>query len=111
LHKDEISLLKYIAQRLGIGNISVREKTVSYTVSSKNHLLKIFSIFDKRSLNTSKNLNYILFRQAYDLYFNRESFKVSTELRSKIIDLKNQMNKKRIEFNQPQDHFIHITRY
>lgn len=43
---------------------------------------KIFSILDKQSLNTSKNLNYIMLRQAYDLYFNRESIKVSMELPS-----------------------------
>ncbi len=111
LHKDEIPLLKYLAQRLGVGNLSVREKSVSYTVSSKDELLKIFSIFDKRSLNTSKNLNYIMLRQAYDLYFNRESIKVSMELRKKMIDLKNQMNKKRIDFNQTKGHSINITRY
>lgn len=111
LHKDELPLLKYLAQRLGVGFISVREKSVSYTVSSKDDLLKIFSILDKQSLNTSKNLNYIMLRQAYDLYFNRESIKVSVELRKKIIDLKNQMNKKRIDFSQPKGHSIYITRY
>lgn len=110
LHKDEIPLLNYLAQRLGVGFISVREKSVSYTVSSKGDLLKIFSIFDKQSLNTSKNLNYIMLRQAYDLYFNRESIKVSMELRKKMMDLKNQMNKKRIDFNQTKGHSINITR-
>ena len=111
LHKDEHPLLKYVAQRLGVGNLSVREKSVNYTVSNKDDLVKIFGIFDKRSFNTSKNLNYIAFRQAYDLYFNRESTKVSTELRKKIIDLKNQMNKNRTDLNQPEGHSIHITRY
>ena len=52
-----------------------------------------------------------MFRQAYDLYFNRESIKVSMELRKIMSDLKNQMNKKRIDFNQPKGHSIHITRY
>jgi hypothetical protein len=111
LHKDETPLLKYIAQRLGVGNISVKGDTVNFTVISKVDLLKIFSIFDKRSLNTSKNLNYIIFRKAYDLYFNRESIKVSLELREKLIELKDQMNKKRIDFNQPKGHSINITPY
>lgn len=111
VHKDELELIKYIAQRLGVGNISVGCKTISYTISSKNDLLKIFSIFDTRSLNTSKNLNYIVFRQAYDLYFNRESIKVSLELRKKMRDLKDQMNKNRIDFNQPKGHSIKITPY
>src|SRR5690606_40565209 len=77
LHKDELPLIKYIAQRLGVGSLSVKEKVANYTISSKDELLKIFSILDKQSLNTSKNLNYIIFRQAYDLYFSRESIKVS----------------------------------
>jgi hypothetical protein len=72
--------------------------------------MKIFNILDKKSLNTSKNLNYIMFRQAYDLYFNREST-VSNELREKILNLKGQMNKKRVDFNQPEGHSIDITRY
>jgi len=111
LHKDETPLIKYIRQRLGHGNISIRDKSVNYTLSSKGDLQEIFSIFDIRPLNTSKNLNYILFRQAYDLYFNRESLKVTMELRKVIINLKDQMNKKRIDFNQPKGHSINITHY
>ena len=81
LHQDETPLIKYIAQRLGVGNISIKNNTVNFTVSSKDSLLKIFNVFDKRSLNTIKNLNYIMLRQGYDLYFNRKSLKVSKELR------------------------------
>lgn len=88
-------------QRLGVGNISIRDKSVNYTLSSKSDLLKILSIFDIRPLNTTKNFNYILFRQGYYLYFKRESFKVTMELRKVIINLKDQMNKKRIDLNQP----------
>jgi len=111
LHKDDLSLLKYIAQRLGIGSLAIKKKYVEYTVIKQGDLLKILYIFDKRPLNTSKNLNYIMFRKAYDLYFNRESIKVPTEIREKVIELKNQMNKNRIDFNQPKGHFINITPY
>ena len=104
-------MTKYLGQRLGVGIISVKGKAVSFTVTRKDDLLKIFSILDKRPLNTSKNLNYIMFRQAYDLYFNRESIKVSSELRKEILKLKDQMNSKRLEFNQPEGHSINITRY
>ncbi len=110
VHKDETPLIKCIAQKLGVGNLYVRDKTVNYSISKKVDLMKIFNILDKKSLNTSKNLNYIMFRQAYDLYFNREST-VSNELREKILNLKGQMNKKRVDFNQPEGHSIDITRY
>ena len=111
LHKDEYTLLKYIAKKLGVGRLSVKEKYVDYIVSTKEDLLQIFSIFDKRYLNTSKILNYILFRKAYDLYFNRESIKVSLELRETLMKLKGQMNKNRKDFNPPKDHYINITPY
>lgn len=109
LHKDEYPLLKYLAEKLGVGNVYLREKYVNYTVSSKGDLLKIFAVLGE--LNTSKNLNYIMFKKAYDLYFNRESLKVSVELRERLIELKNQMNKNRIDFNQPKGHSINITPY
>jgi hypothetical protein len=104
-------LIKYIAQRLGIGNISLRDSSVNYTVSSKDALLVIFGILDKTPLNTSKNLNYIMFRQAYDLYFYRESTNIIPELCKEIIALKEKMNKNRVEFKQPIDHVICITPY
>jgi hypothetical protein len=111
LHIDETPLIKYIAQRLGIGNISLRDSSVNYTVSSKDALLVIFGILDKTPLNTSKNLNYIMFRQAYDLYFYRESTNIIPELCKEIIALKEKMNKNRVEFKQPIDHVICITPY
>lgn len=55
VHIDDTPLIKYIAQRLGWGIISLREKSVIYTVTRKDSLLIIMDIFDKRPLNTSKN--------------------------------------------------------
>lgn len=104
-------MIKYIAQRLGVGTFSLRESSVNYTVSSKDALLVIFGILDKRPLNTSKNLNYMMFRQAYDLYFYRESTSITPELGQEICALKEKMNKNRVEFKQPIDHVINITPY
>lgn len=52
-----------------------------------------------------------MFSKGYDLYFNRQSIKVSLELREKLIELKDQMNKKRIDFYKPECHSINITSY
>lgn len=109
LHLDELPLLKYLLQRLGIGRIYVKKKTVNYIISKKEDLLKFFSFFD--SLNTSKNLNYQNFKQAFYLYHNRGPKGVSTELREKVMGLKNEMNKKRINFNPLKGHSINITSY
>ena len=53
-------MLKAICERLKIGNVNIGDRFASYSVTSKNDLLKIFSIFDKSPLNTSKNLNYLM---------------------------------------------------
>src|SRR5690606_18100296 len=112
LHIDETPLIKYIAERLGVGTFCLRERSVNYTISSKQDLLVIFRILDKTPLNTSKNLNYMMFRQAYDLYFNRKSTNITPELLQEIkFSFTEKMNKNRVEFKQPIDHVIRITPY
>ena len=111
LHVTEVPLINKIFRRLGVGNIHIRSSTVNYTISNKEGLAKIFSILDKKSLNTTKYLNYITFRQAYDLYANRGSRFVEKELKGKILSLKDQMNKKRVNFDLPLSHSVNISRY
>ena len=111
LHVAEVPLIHKIFERLCVGNIHIRSSTVNYTISNKEGLAKIFSILDKKSLNTTKYLNYITFRQAYDLYANRGSRFVEKELKGKILSLKDQMNKKRVNFDLPLSHSVNISRY
>lgn len=76
LHKDDAPMLRYIAQRLNVGLVYVYDYFVSYIVTGKN-LLKIVSIIDKSRLNTSKHLNYLVFRLAYFIYTMRTARKVN----------------------------------
>jgi len=70
------------------------------------------TIFDKSPLNTSKHLNYLVFKKAFHLYFNKDWLKVDfPKLRKEILTLKDSMNKKRICYKQPVDHCIKITPY
>lgn len=69
------------------------------------------NIFDNNPLNTTKNLNYILFKEGYELYTKRETSGVTAELFHTLIELKAQMNKKRVNFEQPVGHHIKITPY
>ena len=83
-------------------------------MSSKDDLLKIFAIFDKAPLNTSKHLNYLMFKEAYQLYFKGKCHKDNTELTKEIMvaePIKDLMNKKRTSFNRPANHRIKITPY
>jgi len=112
MHKDDFPMLEAISKRLKIGCLHKGDHFASYYVTSKNDLRKIFEIFDKSPLNTSKHLNYLAFKKAYYLYFNRDvKNKNSAELVEEIMALKNLMNKKRICFKQPVDHRIKITPY
>lgn len=117
MHKDDGPMLKYICERLKVGYVNERDHFASYSVTSKDDLLKIFDIFDKSPLNTSKHLNYLMFKKAYQLYFNRVS-RLNTEnqgefeeLVKEITALKDAMNKKRISFTMPADHRVVVNPY
>jgi len=112
LHKDDAPMLNYIALRLQVGSVNTWDHFACLRVSNQNDLRKIFSLFDLYPLNTSKNLNYLTLKKAHELYFNRKSSeKTLIEISTEIINLKNKMNKQRIDFNQPEGHKINITPY
>lgn len=74
-------MLEAIAFRLKVGYVNTGDHYTCYTVSSKQDLVKIFSIFDRFPLNTSNNLNYLLLKKGYELYFNRQSYREVSLLR------------------------------
>lgn len=111
MHKDDTNMLKYIAHRLGVGRVYEGDHFSSYIVSSRTDLIKIWNIFDNNPLNTTKNLNYILFKEAFELYTKRGTSGVTAELTQTLLELKAQMNKKRVNFEQPAGHYIKITPY
>ena len=52
-----------------------------------------------------------MWKKGYELYYNRTSRNISPQLAQQIIKLKDQMNKQRVDFKQPEDHQIKITPY
>lgn len=115
-------MLQAVALRLKVGYVNIGDNFVSYSVTSKQDLVKIFSIFDRFPLNTSKNLNYIMLKKGYQLYFNSKTYgQISSEITKEILApfglkpkgqrLKDKMNKKRIYFKQPEGHRVIITSY
>lgn len=111
-------MLEAIASRLKVGHVNIGNHFASYSVTSQQDLVKIFSIFDRQGfpLNTSKHLNYLMLsrKKGHELYFNRQSSRqISSEVANEILALKDQMNKKRIEFEYPSEagHRVNITPY
>jgi len=50
MHKDDAPMLKYICERLKVGNVNIGDHFVCYTVSSRNDLLKYLLYLTKHPL-------------------------------------------------------------
>lgn len=114
LHIDDIKLLQYISQRLGIGKITIDKKVCTLRIGKYEDLRKLFNILEIKPLNTTKYLNYLAFKEGILLYFNRNKNLSLTEkslLFDKIIALKFSMNTLRTNFVLPSSHKIIITPY
>lgn len=99
-HIDDLPALKLIKNKLGFGRIYTNKKSCHYIVTKKENILKIISIFDVYTLNSSKNLDYLDFKKAFYLYFERTN--LTKELINQILELKNNMNTKRTNFKMSQ---------
>lgn len=104
LHKDDAGVLNTIKSKLGMGKIySYKDKQI-FVVTKIDEINKLISIFNKFTLNSSKYLDFLDFKLAFTLYQNRE--KLTDALISKILELKNNMNTKRINFNMSENHVV-----
>lgn len=114
LHIDDIDALKYIKSKLNIGNeIAVYGNSCKFSVTHRNDIIKLISIFDKYPLNTSKYLDYLDFKKAFELYSKFKAYTVKEKqiLIDTLISIKSGMNNGRVDFNFPSDHKIEITSY
>jgi hypothetical protein len=76
--------------------------------------MKLLEIFKIKSLNTTKYLNYIAFKEAFFLYYKRNPNLALTDklkIFNTIREIKNSMNTQRNNFELPKDHQIKITPY
>jgi Cytochrome c oxidase subunit III/LAGLIDADG endonuclease len=96
LHIDDLPVLNHIKDKLGFGIVYAYKTNCYYNVTRKEDILKIISIFDIYTLNSSKRLDYLDLKKAFFLYNNRT--KLSKELINQILNLKNNMNTKRTNF-------------
>lgn len=111
LHKDDEKVLRYIRDRLDIGNVRIWRDECIFNVTDQKGIALLISIFDKYNLNTTKYLDYLDFKQAYVIYLNRDKSSKSDQVNNKVLDLKNKMNTNRIHFHRPDNSKIVITKY
>lgn len=112
LHIDDKAALEYIYDNLQIGKVklNIKENVVTYNVIANDEIAILIEIFSKFNLNTNKHLNFLIFREAYLLYFSWGN-NCRVELVEKIEKLRLGMNSKRIDFTMPEEHKINITPY
>ena len=109
LHLDDLEALNYIQNKLNIGIVRIAKDECKFVVTKEEELSVVISIFDMHNLNTSKYLDYLDFKKAFNLYFNREEG-LTEGLKKRILELKGGMNTKRLDFNMPADHKIIVTK-
>ena len=109
LHLDDLEALNYIQNKLNIGIVRIAKDECKFVVTKEEELSVVISIFDMHKLNTSKYLDYLDFKKAFNIYNDREGF-LTEELKNKVLELKDGMNKKRLDFNMPADHKIIVTK-
>ena len=108
LHKDDFYALHYIKNKLDMGSIYASKDSQIFTISKKDDISKLISIFDSYTLNTSKYLDFLAFKKAFILYTDRNN--LTGELIAQIIELKNDMNYSREYYNMVINHEIIITK-
>ena len=109
LHLDDLEALNYIHNKLNIGIVRIAKDECKFVVTKEEELSVVISIFDMHNLNTSKYLDYLDFKKAFNLYFNREEG-LTEGLKKRILELKGGMNTKRLDFNMPTEHKIRVTK-
>ena len=115
LHIDDLHTLEYIKNKLGLGNTRIYKDKCIFTISDKQGVYELISIFYKFNLNTTKYLDNLKFKEAFKIYHERPSnTKVanSKDLIPKLLELKSNMNKSRkIVTSEDYKGKINITKY
>nr|YP_009364311.1 LAGLIDADG endonuclease [Ophiocordyceps sinensis]ARF03415.1 LAGLIDADG endonuclease [Ophiocordyceps sinensis] len=110
LHKDDIGVLNYLHSKLGVGNVRLYKNECIFNVTDRQGVKLLISIFDKYNLNTSKHLDYLDFKKAFNIYIDREQDLSTSLVKDRILELKNKMNTNRVNFDRPENSKIVITK-
>lgn len=111
LHQDDTDVLEYIHRRLAIGHVRSYKTECIFNVTDREGIKLLISIFDKYNLNTTKYLDYLDFKEAFNLHINKDKDLETKSIKDAIIELKNQMNTNRVNFDRPESSKILITKW
>lgn len=110
LHWDDLPLLTYLKDKLQCGYITQnpKEAKANFVISSQTALQGLLvSLFDSFSLNTTKYLDYLAFREVVMLRDSKAH--LTSEGMERIVSLKASMNKGRMDYILPTNHRVVVT--
>jgi len=101
--------LEYIRQNLQIGKVTTRGKAAYFTITNQKEIKTLIEIFSSNPLNTAKQLNFLDFKEAFELYTSTKE--KSPSLIKAINSIKGNMNSSRLDDNIPERRDFNITPY
>src|SRR5690606_2602101 len=90
LHVDDKNVLEHIKATLGCGRISSDRNSLTFIISRIEDIKEVLiPLFEEFPLNTKKHLDYLAFKKAFFMYFNRDTSNLYKEdLFKEIVQLK-----------------------
>lgn len=112
LHIDDENVLRTICLKLNIGRVVLRPNynVCLFEVCSEKELRILIKILDEHQLMGDKYLDYLNFRKAFFLYFERPDL-VTETLKTQIEELRANHNTKRVTTILPLNYKRIITDY
>ena len=108
LHIDDLSMLQFIQQRLALGKVSSYGKVARFSIWGQSEMAKLIAFLTEYPLKSSKHLNFLEFKKAFELYTNN---KKSPTILKEIDGIKNGMNTLITVYDIPADKKYGITPY
>lgn len=93
LHIDDSKVLYYIQEQLGLGTVYINEKTSTckFLILKNDEISKLINIFTLYNLNTTKYLDFLDWKKAFNIYINRGENSIAN-IFDQIVYIKNLMN-------------------
>lgn len=97
IHKDDVNMLHFIREELGIGRVATFNNAAYFTVTAKDEIIELLKVFALYPLKSNKALNYLNFEQAFELYINNKG--ITAEVLDEIKKIKSSINNNRTDFD------------
>lgn len=100
LHVDDIKVLEFIQKKLQMGKIYTQGSMATLLVQQQKNIKIIIDIFETAPLNSVKQLNFLDFKKAFELYTGSDR---SIEVKKQIDAIIRKMNNQRSDYEWPSE--------